>query len=103
MGVSIDTVTTGISRQGVENFRQQIHQEAIVETKRLLGEIDGITSALEAGWQGVAEENFVRNLQNMVKKTQDALDILDEALTSEFSQIVNAMVTADEEMVAVEE
>ena len=52
MGISIGTVTQGYSASGAEAFKQKIHQEAIIETKSKLGNIGGITSALEAGWQG---------------------------------------------------
>ncbi len=103
MGISIDTVTHGISRAGAESFKQKVHQEAIMDTKKQLDNIDGITSALEAGWQGTAEVNFVTNLQNMIRKTKDALDQLDAALSNEFDNILNAVITADEEMVKVEE
>lgn len=103
MGISIDTVDHGISRMGAQAFKQKIHQEAIVNTKSQLGRIGGITSALEAGWQGQAELNFVTNLQNNVKKVQDTLDQLDAALSAEFDNIMTAMVNADNEMVTVEE
>jgi len=103
MGISIDTVTKGISRTGAEKFKQQIHQEAIEETKEELGKIDGITSALEAGWQGQAELNFVKNLQTNIQKTKTVLDQLDQALSAEFDAIADAMYTADEQMVQIEE
>jgi uncharacterized protein YukE len=103
MGISIDTVDHGISRTGAEAFKQKIHQEAIVNTKAALGNTGIITSALEAGWQGQAELNFVTNLHTNIKKVQDALDQLDQALSAEFDNIMTAMVNADNEMVPIEE
>lgn len=103
MAISIDTVTHGVSRAGAEKFKQKIHQEAILDTKSQLDKTDGITQALEAGWQGQAELNFVTNLQTNIRKTKAALDELDAALSNEFDNILNAVLTADEEMVQVEE
>lgn len=103
MGISIGTVTQGYSASGAEAFKQKIHQEAIIETKSKLGNIGGITSALEAGWQGQAELNFVTNLQNGIKRVQDALDQLDEALAGEFAQIGQAWRNQDADMVPLDE
>jgi uncharacterized protein YukE len=103
MGISIGTVTQGYSQMGAEAFKQKIHQEAIIETKSKLGNIGGITSALEAGWQGQAELNFVTNLQNGIKKVQTALDQLDVALDAEFAQIGQAWKDQDAEMVKLDD
>ena len=103
MGISIDTVTHGISKAGAENFKQKIHQEAIEDTKSQLSKIDGIVSAIDSAWQGTAAENFKTNLRTNVNKVQATLDTLDAALTTEFDNILNAVLTADEEMVTIEE
>ena len=99
--LKIQDVNIGYSQSGATDYANDIHQEAIVETKRLLGDVESIRTALEEGWQGQAELNFMTNLQGAVKEVQNALDELDEKLTTEFNEIESAWVEQDAEMVPV--
>lgn len=103
MGLEISSTDHGFSREGAEAFKQKIHQEAIEKTKTQVGQIGNIRDAIEAGWQGQAQINFMTNLQNSVVKVQDALDQLDEALSAEFDNIKSAWMTQDDEMIKVED
>ena len=103
MSLSINTVTHGYSQTGAAEFVNQIHQEAIVETKNKLGQIEKIRSTIEEGWQGQAELNFMTNFQNGVKAVQNALDELDARLTEEFNTIGETWVEQDRDMVQVDE
>lgn len=102
MGLDIGSTTIGISRTGAEKFKSDLHANAIEETKALVAKVEPIKDACEAGWQGVSEENFMKNLYNTVEVVQSALDELGEALNNELDQIVDTFEASDEEMIQVE-
>lgn len=102
MALSFGEVTHGYSQSGAAEFVNQIHQEAIVETKHKLGQIDKIRTTIEDGWQGQAELNFMTNFENGIKEVQKALDELDLKLTEEFNTIGQAWVEQDKDMVPVD-
>ena len=99
--VKFQDIDIGYSQSGAAEFQNQIHQEAIVQTKDKLGDINGIRSALEAGWQGKAELNFMQNFEKAVKDVQDALDEIDQRLSEEFDAIEASWVEQDINMVDI--
>jgi len=99
MGFTIQNATHGYSQSGAAEYVSNIHQNAIVETKRLLGNVDSIRTALANGWQGQAQLNFMSNFQGAVKEVQNTLDELDGALTKEFESIEDTWVEEDTNLV----
>lgn len=100
--LNINDVTIGMSFTGTVEYIDRLNIEAIEKTKIKLAELDGIRSALEKGWVGQAEINFVANLQKSVGEVQSTLDILDKTLRSQFAQIAENMVEQDRNMVPLE-
>lgn len=97
--LSINNITTGYSFTGAVEYLNLLNRQAIIETKNKLADIDGIRAALEKGWVGQAELNFVANLQNSVQAIQGTLDALKRVLDGQFAQIEENMVQQDENMV----
>jgi len=102
MGLGISEVTEGYSRSGAEAYKSDLNAKAIVETCRLLRDINSITTAFQAGWQGQAELNFETNLRNSVDITAQGIESLKDALDGEFAAIEEAWANQDNEMVQVD-
>ena len=102
MAVSIDTVTKGYSASGAQSYLNDLNAKAIDETKTLVRNIDGIRSAVEAGWQGKAEQNFMENLFNGAEAVANSLDEVKAALDAEFGSIEQSIHEQDEGLVPLE-
>lgn len=102
MPLGIGEITQGFSRTGAEAYKDDINAKAITETCRLLRDIEAIRTALEAGWQGQAQLNFMTNLQNAVETTATSIESLKATLDGQFAAIEEAWAKQDSEMVPVE-
>ncbi len=99
MALTIGDMSHGFSQEGAEAYLAELNAKAITETKNILGDTAEIQKALEAGWQGQAQINFMQNFNESVVKIQEALDNCSQALNSEFSQITNAWIEQDSKMI----
>lgn len=99
MGLSIGETTQGISKSGLEAYRQELHTEAITKTIAKLHDIDDIVKALQNGWQGTAEENFEANFKDKIKEQEEVIQGLKETLDKELDQLEATWAKQDGEMV----
>lgn len=102
MAIGIGEVTQGYSATGAEDFKRALQKQAIEETANKLGEINGIKTALEAGWQGDAQLNFVKNLEKAITETQQALREMNATLDGQFATLQEAWAEQDKNMVPIE-
>lgn len=98
-GISIGDITTGYSFSGAVEYVERLNAEAIVKTKEAVANIDGIRAALEKGWSGQAELNFIANLEKSTMAVQGVLDSLKRTLDSQFAQLEQNMVEQDNNMI----
>ncbi len=101
-GLGIGELTEGYSRTGAAAYVAELNTKAITDTCNLLREINGIRTALEAGWQGQAELNFVSNLQKAVETTAQGIESLKGTLEGQFAAIEESWANQDNEMVPLE-
>lgn len=101
-GLGIGDVTQGYSRTGAESYKNDLNAKVITETCNKLRETNGIKTALEAGWQGQAELNFVTNLDNAVETTAKGIEELKSVLDGQFAAIEEAWANQDNEMVPLD-
>lgn len=99
MSLSIGDMSHGFSQAGAEAYLMDLNAKAIEETKELLGDTADIKNALENGWQGQAEQNFMQNFNRAVIEIQEALDNCSKALYNQFDQITNAWIEQDKNMI----
>lgn len=99
MGITIGETTQGISKSGLENYQAELHKQAITETINLLREIGEIRTALRAGWQGEAEENFEANLETKIKEEEEVIQGLKQTLDAEFAALEATWAEQDGQMV----
>lgn len=100
--LSINDVTIGYSITGSQQYLADLNAKAIIETQEKLAQIDGIKTALEAGWIGIAQLNYVQNLMKSVVETQRTLEILKRILDGQFAEIEEAWREQDKNIVPLE-
>ena len=85
--ISMNDVTIGFDAAGAEDYLNNLNNLLINQTKEKLDDLNGIEGALQSGWQGTSQENFIANLRSAEQKVQTTLDELESALRNQFSQI----------------
>lgn len=100
--IGINDVTIGYSTTGAQQYIADLNSKAINETKNILSDISEITNALEKGWIGQAELNFVANLQKSVTEVQKTLDQLSLTLETQFAQIEESWQEQDKNIVPLD-
>ncbi|MBQ8131299.1 MAG: hypothetical protein IJ193_02280 [Bacilli bacterium] len=100
--IGIDELDFGYSRMGTQKYMDDLNTQAITETCRLLRDINGIKTAIQAGWQGQSEENFVKNFEKAIGETEESIKGLREILDGEFASIEDAVANQDNEMVPLD-
>ena len=98
-GMSIGDATIGISRTGIENYRQDLNFKVVNDTKQELRDYKSIVDTISTSWNGAAAQKFVNNLHTSVEKACEALDAIGDGLNALFDTIKNSMIKQDEEMI----
>lgn len=101
-GIGIGDLTHGYSVTGAQTYISDLNAKAITETKEILADISGITNALEKGWVGQAQLNYVSNLQKAVGNIQSSLDTLKTTLDTQFAQIEETWAEQDKNIVELQ-
>lgn len=97
MGISDATI--GISKTGLENYRQELQFSVINDTKKELRDYKAIPDAISTAWNGAAAQKFVNNLDKSVEKACDALDQISKAIDALFESVKKSMIKQDENMI----
>ena len=97
--LSVSDLSQGISVEGAKQYYRDLKTQVIDDTIKKLKETDDIKKALRDGWQGMACENFIESLDNVVFVTAKQIDKMEEVLKSEISLITQAWINQDQEMV----
>ena len=72
--INMNDITIGFDAVGAEDYLVNLNNLLIQKTKEKLDDISGIEMALQSGWQGVSEENFMANFKTAELKGQATLD-----------------------------
>lgn len=80
MGLDFDDFKFGYNAVDTKKNFEELNTKAIIETKRLLNDLDGIKSSFNEGWIGIEKEKFITDLEEIIKEVQEQLDNLEEAL-----------------------
>ena len=101
--IGMNDVSIGFDAAGAEDYLNNLNNLLINQTKEKLDDLNGIEGALQSGWQGTAQENFMANLRSAERKVQSTLDELESALRGQFSQISNVWQEQDVDMVPLDD
>lgn len=80
MGLDFDDFKFGYNVVDTKINFEELNTKAIIETKRLLNDLDGIKSSFNEGWIGIEKDKFITDLEETIKEVQEQLDNLEEAL-----------------------
>jgi len=97
--LGIGDATIGISRKGLENYRQELQFSVINDTKEALRDYESIVTVIGSSWNGAAAQKFVNNFHSSTDKACDALDQISKAIDALFQTLQNSMIKQDEEMI----
>lgn len=97
--LDIGEASIGISKQGLEKYRQELQFSVINDTKDALRDYKVIPDAVSTSWNGTAAQKFINNLDASVEKACDALDQISKAIDALFDTVQNSMIKQDEEMI----
>ena len=100
--IGINDVTIGFDVNAAEDYLNNLNEVLVNQTKEKLEDLSGIEGALQSGWQGTSEENFMANLKNSTQKVEATMDELEQALRSQFAAISDAWQEQDMEMVPLD-
>lgn len=101
--IGMSEVTIGFDAAGAEDYLSNLNNLLINQTKEKLDDLSGIEGALQSGWQGTSQENFLANLRSAERKVQTTLDELESALKSQFAQISSVWQEQDVDMVPLDD
>ena len=80
MGLDFDDFKFGNTLVDNKKNFEELNTKAIIETKRLLNDLDGIKSSFNEGWIGIEKDKFITDLEETIKEVQEQLDNLEEVL-----------------------
>lgn len=98
---TISDFSYGYSTEGVANYLDAIHTDAIQKAKDAVEDISGIKTCCENEWEGKARENFVANLEQDAKHVSEQFDALYNILVTEINSLNAAMANKDESLINV--
>lgn len=101
--IGMNEVTIGFDAVGAEDYLNNLNNLLINQTKEKLDDLSGIEGALQSGWQGTSQENFLTNLRTAEQKVQATLDELESALRSQFAEISKVWQEQDVDMVPLDD
>lgn len=96
--MDIGDATIGISRKGIENYKQAVSAD-MRGVKNELEDYKNMVDVIGKYWNGAAAQKFVNNFHTSQKKAQGALDKIEEAMEALFETIKNGMIKQDENMI----
>lgn len=97
--LGIDSATQGISKTGIENYRQDLQLHVINESKEKLRNYQNIVTVIGQNWNGTAANKFVNNLDKSVNQACDALDEIQKAIDALIGAVKDSMINQDENMI----
>ncbi len=89
----------GVSKSGVEQYLIDIKSGCLKQAEDLVRNIDGITRVCYDKWEGIACENFLKNLSTDGEHLCKQFDVLYNILEDEVSDLCNAMINKDKQLI----
>ncbi len=100
--LSIGDLTTGIDSNGMESYIDTLKASLITETKDKIDDISAIQSSIDAGWQGVAKDRFMKDFEEARKLVKEDLEKEYENLENRLAELQAQYFEADQNMIVEE-
>ncbi len=96
--VGIGDLTIGINAQGMQEYKDQLQTELLINTKEKLEDVVGIQTAIDAGWQGEARDHFLEALEKTIKTIEEDLEKEYKDLEARFEELESNYFGQDRKM-----
>lgn len=96
--MTLDTMTEGISKQGIDNLVEVMQTKLLTGVSEKLKETEGITTALKAGWQGKSRDAFIENMSKAIDGIISDLQAEYMDLMKRMSELVQSYYDQDAKM-----
>lgn len=97
--LGIDSLSTGISSIGMENYLETLKANLITSTVEKLNNITEIETAIDAGWQGVAKERFMTQFETLRQSVSTDLEKEYQNLVNRLNELEEQYFQADINMI----
>lgn len=102
-GLTIDNLEIGVSTAGLEGYLDLLEANLLTEVANKIDDIESVTTALNAGWQGVARDRFDAQFATMREKVKADLQLEYANLVARLQELANDYIAQDQNMIAAEE
>lgn len=96
--MSLDTMTEGISKEGISNLVEVMHTQLLKGVASKLKATEGIETALKAGWQGKSRDAFLDKMTKAISSVIKDLNAEYTDVLKRLSELVDSYYEQDEKM-----
>ena len=97
--MTFDGVTEGIDKDGIKTYMEELKLELLDSVKEKIDAKDAVEDKINAGWQGVARDNFLRQFATQRNRIKDDLEKEYLDLIARIHEIQNFYFKQDQAMV----
>lgn len=72
--LGIGDLTIGIDANGMVQYKEDLRAELLQQSKEKINNVQEVLDAINAGWQGVSRDNFVKQFASVREKICEDLD-----------------------------
>lgn len=96
--MTIDTMTEGISKQGMTQYIEDLRIDLLNTVKEKLEAVGEIQSAVDAGWQGKSRDKFFEMFEKSIEIIEDDLEAEFKDLQSRLNELANNYYKQDSDL-----
>lgn len=94
-----DDVSQGISKQGMEEYIQNLRTDLLTKVNEKLEDTDAMAQAIARGWQGQSRDNFLNQFEKGIRTVQSDLRSEYTDLLMRLSELTSNYYEQDAKMV----
>ena len=94
-----DDVSQGISKQGMEEYIQNLQTDLLTKVNEKLEDTDAMAQAIARGWQGQSRDNFLDQFEKGIRTVQSDLKSEYSDLMMRLSELTRNYYEQDAKMV----
>lgn len=94
-----DDVSQGISKEGMQQYMENLQADLLTKVNEKLEETDGISQAIARGWQGQSRDKFLDQFEKGIRAVQSDLQSEYSDLMMRLSELTSNYYSQDAKMV----
>ena len=97
--LGIDSLTVGIDKKGMINYREHLRIEVIKNTQEKIDDYSGVVNAITDCWQGESRDRFLRSFRDMRERIKNDLEQEYNDLEARLKDLENMYFKQDQNMI----